>query len=290
LISPISSTNTYAVYNTSTGTIQIGTLSNPHIIYGGRNQPSVYANNGYIRIYANLEWDTVNSNAAALGTSVNGVILFNGNIKNYYDTTGYYGLILATGRILMSNAANTYTYYAEDNGSGAPTGNPAVHYGTSLHSGSMPAVSDVRYGTTYGPGGMYTGTAYIPSAASVAYGVPVDNTTGTAVLTPSAVDDAVWNSTKSGVQELRKVFGAIESSSVVSDAGNTATTFKVAVSVDAEKHVGRCIQFDAGTANAGQIRRIVSVNATANTITVNTAFDTVPTSGDMFTFVGYGAS
>lgn len=53
-------------------------------------------------------------------------------------------------------------------------------------SGLMPAASNVRSGTVYN-GGNSTGTCAVPAAGSVALGVPVDNTTGTAVLTPAAV-------------------------------------------------------------------------------------------------------
>lgn len=51
-----------------------------------------------------------------------------------------------------------------------------------------PAASNVRSGTTYGNGN-FTGTLAVPAAGSVALGVPVDNTTGTAALTPAAVWD-----------------------------------------------------------------------------------------------------
>jgi hypothetical protein len=48
------------------------------------------------------------------------------------------------------------------------------------------APADVRSGTVYADGNL-TGTCAVPAAGSVALGVPVDATTGTAVLTPEAV-------------------------------------------------------------------------------------------------------
>jgi hypothetical protein len=48
-----------------------------------------------------------------------------------------------------------------------------------------PATSDVRFGVSYGSG--QVGACRVPAAGSVALGVPVDNTTGTAVLTPAAI-------------------------------------------------------------------------------------------------------
>ena len=61
-------------------------------------------------------------------------------------------------------------------------------YTTILH---MPAVADVRTGIVYGPANELTGTCAVPPAGSVALGVPVDATTGTAALTQQAIADAV---------------------------------------------------------------------------------------------------
>ena len=56
--------------------------------------------------------------------------------------------------------------------------------------GQMPAITDVRFGTSYASGAL-TGSAYIPAAGSVAFGVPTDNTTGTATLTAANVRAAI---------------------------------------------------------------------------------------------------
>lgn len=53
---------------------------------------------------------------------------------------------------------------------------------------NFPATSNVRSGVTYNAGNL-TGTCTIPSPGSVVSGVAVDNTTGTATLTPANV----WN-------------------------------------------------------------------------------------------------
>lgn len=60
-------------------------------------------------------------------------------------------------------------------------------------SGLMPAASNVRSGTVYN-GGNSVGTCAVPAASSVAFGVPVDATTGTAALTPAAVWDYLTSS------------------------------------------------------------------------------------------------
>lgn len=59
-------------------------------------------------------------------------------------------------------------------------------WSSDVNSGA-PTVGNVRKGTTYGVSNEFTGTLAVPPAASVAYGVPVDNTTGTAALSPADI-------------------------------------------------------------------------------------------------------
>jgi hypothetical protein len=56
--------------------------------------------------------------------------------------------------------------------------------------GQMPAASDVRLGVIYASGAL-TGSCAVPPAASVAVGVPVDATVGTAALTASDIRSAI---------------------------------------------------------------------------------------------------
>jgi hypothetical protein len=55
-----------------------------------------------------------------------------------------------------------------------------------LSSNTFPLSGDVRFGVSYA-GGNLTGSCYVPSASSVSYGVPIDNTVGIAVLDASAI-------------------------------------------------------------------------------------------------------
>jgi hypothetical protein len=66
----------------------------------------------------------------------------------------------------------------------------AVTLYTADAVGGNPAASNVRSGITYGPANELTGTCVVPNPNSVGYGVPVDNTTGTAVLSASAAKEA----------------------------------------------------------------------------------------------------
>jgi len=60
----------------------------------------------------------------------------------------------------------------------------------ATQNAAMPAATNVRNGVSYASGAL-TGSAYIPAAGSVAFGVPVDATTGTATLTAADVRAAI---------------------------------------------------------------------------------------------------
>lgn len=65
-------------------------------------------------------------------------------------------------------------------------GNTVTFYNSLSVSGLLPPVSSVRQGTVYNVGNS-TGTMAVPSASAVQFGVPVDNTVGTAALQPQDV-------------------------------------------------------------------------------------------------------
>jgi hypothetical protein len=67
-----------------------------------------------------------------------------------------------------------------------------------------PAVTDVRSGVTYASGAL-TGTCAVPPAAATSLGVPVDNTVGTASLTPQDWFDAIASSPDPVAERLRNV-------------------------------------------------------------------------------------
>lgn len=104
------------------------------------------------------------------------------------------------------------------------TSNVALFYRPSLSkktlidaisvAGALPAASNVRYGVSYNQGNT-TGTCYVPAAGSVALGINVDNTVGTAVLTQSAV----WGALTSGMVTSGSVGERLSSASTVTTTG-----------------------------------------------------------------------
>ena len=84
------------------------------------------------------------------------------------------------------------------------------------------APADVRSGTVYADGAL-TGTLAVPAAGSVALGVPVDATTGTAALTPASVWDhlltAITTSSTIGTLLKTNIDATISSRSTATTAG-----------------------------------------------------------------------
>ena len=87
-------------------------------------------------------------------------------------------------------------------------------YTADNNSFSMPSISDVRSGTTFA-NGILTGTCVVPAAGSVAFGVSVDNTTGTAVLTP----EAIWNTLTTSLTANNSIGERLKNVSTVAATG-----------------------------------------------------------------------
>lgn len=75
---------------------------------------------------------------------------------------------------------NTTHRYAND--TGFPNGGYVTYASLDAVTSAVPVPANVRSGTTYGDNNSFTGTMSVPPAAAVQIGVPVDNTTGTAIL------------------------------------------------------------------------------------------------------------
>jgi hypothetical protein len=121
---------------------------------------------------------TINGNVTA-SSSNNGIIAnvfgtlvtVNGNLTNTSD----YMAVLALKVRISPTTQQTWTYQTA-----GP--NRQMFTANAFSGGTVPAASDVRLGVSYA-GGSLSGTCAVPSANSVAFGVPVDNTTGNAVIT-----------------------------------------------------------------------------------------------------------
>ena len=160
----------YGVYNVSNGAVNI----TGNVTGGSAAQGVVNASSGLITIVGNVTATTQFAVASTTAT-----VRISGSFIHAID-----GLIpISAARIILSTTPTlAKTRYAL-NGAGT-----YVDMFTADNSFGQAAITDVRFGTVYASGTL-TGVAYIPAAVSVAFGVPVDNTTGTAALTPASV----WN-------------------------------------------------------------------------------------------------
>jgi hypothetical protein len=123
----------------------------------------------------------VTGTVSASGTSGNGI--------NSGATSAGFGVRLAGDMIDTENGVSAVfsrffrivgiTQYANDDN--FPNGGLVSRVSPDLVTG-MAQQADVRAGTTYGFNDELTGALAVPPAEAVSFGVPVDNTTGTAAL------------------------------------------------------------------------------------------------------------
>jgi hypothetical protein len=93
----------------------------------------------------------------------------------------------------------------------------------ATQNAAMPAATDVRSGVSYASGAQ-TGSCAVPAAGSVSLGVPVDNTVGTAALTPAAVWEYATREITGGVVDtLTNAPASVTPSDIWSHASRTIT-------------------------------------------------------------------
>jgi hypothetical protein len=125
-----------------------------------------------------------------VGVSTSGTCIVNGIMKsNSSEAVAGGGLFYLNGSMDSLNGVNAAPvrrlYWNVTGGKLDITSTDTITTNTLYPPGTAlgnPTPSDVRDGTTYADGAL-TGTLKVPPSSSVAVGVPVDNTTGTAIIT-----------------------------------------------------------------------------------------------------------
>jgi len=174
---------------TITGNITGGTNSTAYGVSGSVATTYVLtgAITGGLGIAVNLSNGIVNSVGAITATSaVPGIVNTANSLSALVTVTGPLNSS-STGFTFPVNAyrvriktgqTNSWIAWRDDTG---VNGNE-VRWNTSDISGGNPSASNVRLGTIFGKSNEFTGTLAVPPAASVAVGVPVDATVGTAAV------------------------------------------------------------------------------------------------------------
>jgi hypothetical protein len=193
----------YSIHNSSAGTaIVIGnvTAGTGNTAYGINNSST-----GTAIIVGNVI--ATSATNAFVSSNASAINKISGNIINHSNGTA---AIYATRYVVDPIPKNSFIQYSNVNQFSID----------SLSAFSMPPVSAVRFGTSFADGTLI-GTCKVPSQNSVSVGVPVDNTVGTAFLTPAALfDTSVASLTSSNTLGAR-----LKNSATVQSVGNIIASF-----------------------------------------------------------------
>jgi len=168
------------VQNTSTGYVG----GDGCVISGGTgNGPAISSSGVGGLAFTNCTYNaSATANAVSGGTTTNPNFLFGGS---QYDHPN--GVVAVNATRYRIGAASPLTQIRK---AGDGVSQTITFFTPDFGVFGNPIAADVRSGVSYG-GGSLVGTAAIPSAGSVALGIPVDATTGTAVLTAADVQTAL---------------------------------------------------------------------------------------------------
>jgi hypothetical protein len=133
--------------------------------------PGINNNNTNQTIVVNGNVTASSTANGIIGNVLGTLITVNGNLTNVSD----YMAVNASKTRISQTAQQSWTYQTS-----GP--NRQMFTSNAFSGGTVPAASDVRLGVSYA-GGSLTGTCAIPPALSVAFAVPVDNTTGLSIIT-----------------------------------------------------------------------------------------------------------
>jgi hypothetical protein len=143
---------------------------------------------------------------AVSSTSTSATTIIRGSLINTNGIIAFFGPRLQLG----SGSLNTWQFTT-------PGNQDRTLYPLS-QIGDQPAASNVRSGVSYA-GGTLTGTMAVPPTASVALGVPVGNTTGSAILDPAYVANEIWNQPVSTLTSAGSIGERIKNAATVSSTG-----------------------------------------------------------------------
>lgn len=170
------------IQNSSTGVV---TITNSTINAGSANT-AVSATNGTL-VVINSVMTATNGQSAISSSATNRLS------GTFVSATNGQQAVNAARFVLFNQPTNAYIQLALD----GVTAGSFVRFYTADNTGLGPATTDVRSGISYGGG--IVGACAVPAAGSVALGVPVGSTTGTALLTGAAVASAVWDALTSSL-------------------------------------------------------------------------------------------
>jgi hypothetical protein len=206
----VSTTAPITVVGNVSGSTSAGiSTSGPVIVSGSVAASSQPAISSTSAIFINVS-GSVQASATAVGissTNASAVVNLAGNLVNVNGKQAIY-----CQNLFLDNTATTqarfFTFGGQDR----------TLYSVDTFP-NLPSSSNVRFGTTYGPGSGNTGTLRMASPQDVRSGVLTDNTTGSAILSMESLSNEIQTSTDPFAQRLRNI-------STVDTVGYLLTAFK----------------------------------------------------------------
>lgn len=249
-----SSATSFGATNSSSGSISItGTSIGGTVGSGANNQGS-----------GTLNIDRAKGNAFGIGsvglTAAVGVSSGQASITKVKEIEyGSLGQSPTSGPIYLTSVIANVAIFSI-----YPTGRKTLSDPNNT-VGLSPADTDVRNGVVYNYG-VNTGLAYIPAAGSVAFGVPVDATTGTATLTAQNVRDAMGLATANLDTQLAAIPTAITNAAAV----RTNLTAELTQITEVHKihglDIANALTVTPSLRSAGAITQAITGDGTTSTI------------------------
>ena len=224
-----SASNANGAHNVSTGTVSVTGNAT-----GGTIAGAFGANNGGTGTFTIVGSGSASSVSQGANNASTGTLNVIRAVGNGYGIGAAGGTLLIGGVNSNNVASDTRVEELEYGANGAPptTGAVRIVSGTNnkclvtLTTSAVKTLADpsdgtgqaneadVRSGTSYALGNK-TGTCAVPAAGSVALGVAVDATTGTAVLTPAAV----WDALTSGMTTSGSIGARLKNAATLDSTG-----------------------------------------------------------------------
>jgi hypothetical protein len=316
----------HGINNASTGSITV--TSSVISSAGGNTHGVNNASTGSVTVTGSTVTGSVGTNGNGLNNASTGTITVTTSTLTAGSGAGAHGLnnastgtIVSTGDITATNSAHglaspntaasvkvSGSFIGSANGTAAiyaskflidPTPATAkirqAKDGTSTYSDfftadnalGQAAPADVRSGTVYADGNL-TGTCAVPAAASVGFGVPVDDTTGTAALEPSDIAAAVWDRVLTGAthnipSSAGRRLRILDDERIITDGQVvSATTNTVTLQPIGSLCVGQTIVVTSDDTGEKQTRFILAFDSATNTASVDTQWCNIPQAGDEY--------
>jgi hypothetical protein len=207
----INTTAPVIVIGDVTGSVANGITTTAPVIVSGSvvAQGAAAAITSTSAIFINVSGSVIAS-ATANGissTNASAVVNLAGNIVNVNGKQAIY-----CQNLFLDNTATTQARFFTFGGS------DRTLYSSDTFP-NLPSSSNVRFGTTYGPGSGNTGTLRMASPQDVRSGVLTDNTTGSAILSMESLSNEIQTSSDPFAQRLKNL-------TTVDIIGNLLTAFK----------------------------------------------------------------